>query len=174
MSGDSKAEKLHFDGGKLNQVSSEDLGAERQIETVMSARRDYYRLCVCATWWLPAVTIIKCRTRMFVHALWQQPPIIRVNEQARTHTYDSNRRPGRHSEIKRSQRQVYEIVCWKVIIIITQQGCWCKRTQLWFEETLKKQSHWGNLCHISHQREIENASTRVSTRDLLSIYTSRF
>lgn len=49
VSGDSKAEKLHFDGGKLNQVSSEDLGAERQIETVMSARRDYYRLCVCAT-----------------------------------------------------------------------------------------------------------------------------
>lgn len=46
VSGDVKAEKLHFDGGKLNQLCNGGLRAERQIETVMSAPRDYCHLCV--------------------------------------------------------------------------------------------------------------------------------
>lgn len=47
VSGDGEAEKLHFDGGKLNQFCNGGLRAERQIETVMSAAWDYCT-CVCA------------------------------------------------------------------------------------------------------------------------------
>lgn len=47
VSGDGEAEKLHFDGSKLNQRCNGGLRAERQIETVMSAPRDYCHVCVC-------------------------------------------------------------------------------------------------------------------------------
>lgn len=41
VSGDGEAEKLHFDGGKLNQLCNGGPRADRQIETVMSAPGDY-------------------------------------------------------------------------------------------------------------------------------------
>lgn len=38
VSGDGEAEKLHFDGGKLNQLCNGGLREDRQIETVSTGR----------------------------------------------------------------------------------------------------------------------------------------
>lgn len=100
-SSDGEAEKLHFDGGKLNEVCS---GASGQIEMVMSARRDHCHLCV-------RHVMIACHhnhkmSHKNICAVTAAPPI-RVNEQS--HTYDRKRRAGRKSG--RCRGQVREIVC---------------------------------------------------------------
>lgn len=75
---DDQAEKLHFHGGKLNQVFDEGLGAEQQIETVMSAHKDYCHLCYVM---IACPHLLQMQlTDIFAHTLTETPPIIRMIE----------------------------------------------------------------------------------------------